>query len=117
MKFVEEILSLNRAIRYCGIINKEGKVLAGSLRKGVESLEPSSMNPKLITQLAILIGADKGWDAYLGETDYFLIHKSKIDLLLFPIKGSNGVLVTTEVPLPTAKLSAIRKAIVQYESA
>jgi hypothetical protein len=27
------------------------------------------------------------------------------------------VLVTTEVPLPTAKLSAIRKAIVQYESA
>jgi hypothetical protein len=89
-KLVKEVLSLNRAIRYCGIIDKDGKVIAGGMREGVDSLEPSSLDPKLITQLAILLGADKGWDAYLGKTDYILIHKSKVNLALFPIAGFRG---------------------------
>jgi hypothetical protein len=116
-KLVEEVLSLDRAIRYCGVIDKEGKIIAGGMRKGVNSLEPSSLEPKLITQLAILLGADKGWDAYLGKTDYFLIHKSKVNLALFPIAGFGGVLVSTEPSFSINKMDGILQTIVQYGKA
>ena len=116
-KLVEEVFSLNRAIRYCGIIDKEGKAIAGGMREGVDSLEPSSLDPKLITQLAILLGADKAWDAYLGKTDYILIHKGKVNLVLFPIAGFRGVLVSTEPSFSADKMDGIRKIIAQYQKA
>ncbi len=116
-KLVEEVLSLDRAIRYCGIIDKDGKIIAGGMRKGVDSLEPSSLEPKLITQLAILLGADKGWDAYLGRTNYILIHKNKVNLALFPITGFGGVLVSTEPSFSIGKMDEILQTITQYEKA
>jgi len=117
MKLVEDVLSLNRAIRYCGVIDKEGNILAGKMKDGIESLEPASLNHKLITQLAILLGTDKSWDQYLGQTDYFLIHKRKVNLLLFPIKEVKGVLVSTEPSFSTDKLGDLRKAIELYDKA
>lgn len=113
-ELVEKVLGLNKSIRYCGVI-KNGKVIAGGMKKGVDSLEPESQDPKLMTQLSILIGADKGWDSYLGRTDYFLIRKAKVNLILFPLKDLKGVLVSTEPSFSTSKMDGIRKLIDQHE--
>ena len=110
------MLALNKAIRFCGIV-KEGKMVVGGMRKGIKSLEPQSLDEKLMTQLSILIGADKGWDDYLGKTDYFLIRKSKINLVLFPIRNLRGVLVSTERSFSSGKMDSIRKVIDEYEKA
>lgn len=117
MNLINEILALHRDVRFCGIINKEGEAVAMSMKQGVESLEPISKAPKLIVQFAILLGTDKSWDAYLGKTDFFLIHKSKVNLLLYPIKGSKGLLVSTDPSLPIDKLDGVRKAMTRYEKA
>ncbi len=86
------------------------------MKQGVQSLEPDSQFPKLILQLTILAGADKDWDVYLGPTDYFLIHKSKVNLLLYPINGLRAVLVSTDPSLSTDKLDGVRNAIERYEN-
>lgn len=106
---------MSTAIRYCSIIDKNGKVLAGGMRKGIESLEPRSKEHTLITQLAILMDADKDWDAYLGQTDYFLIRKNKINLLLYPVKGWRGVLVSTEPSFSMEEMVALRRTIDAHE--
>lgn len=106
----KEVLALHKSIRFCGIV-KDGKVVAGGMREGVKSLEPKSLDKKLMTQLSILIGTDKGWDTYLGKTDYFLIRKEKINLALFPIENLKGVLVTTETSFSISKLDGIRRTI------
>jgi hypothetical protein len=117
-KLVDDVLASSSAIRYCSIIDKQGNVIAGGrMRKGVESLEPSSLDPKLITQLAILLGTDKSWDAYLGQTDYFLIHKHKVNLLLFPISEVRGVVVSTEPSYHSDKLDKIQGLIKLYDNA
>jgi hypothetical protein len=116
-KLVDEILSLSSGIRYCSIINEEGEVIEGGMRKGMEALEPAEQEHKLVVQLAILMGADKDWDAYLGQTKYFLIHKSKINLILFPIDGMRGVLVSTVPTLSSKKIAEIGKTIDSYASA
>ena len=118
MKLVDEVLSLSKTIRYCSIINKEGELVEGGMRKGTKSLEPVEQKRKLMIQFAILMDADKDWDVYLGHTMYFLIRKSKIDLLLFPMKkGTNGVLVSTESSLSPKKIAEIRKTVDDYASA
>jgi hypothetical protein len=94
-----------------------GEDYRGRYEEGVDSLEPSSLEPKLITQLAILLGADKGWDACLDKTDYFLIHKSRVNLALFPIAGLGGVLVSTEPSFSINKMDGILQTIVQYGKA
>lgn len=117
MKLINEVLALHPDVRFCGVINKEGEAVALSMKQGVESLEPVSKVPKLIVQFAILLGTDKDWDDYLGQTDFFLIHKSKVNLLLYPIKGFKGVLVSTHPSLSVEKLDGVRKAIARYERA
>jgi hypothetical protein len=114
-KLIDEVLSVSDAIRYCSIIDESGNVIVGGMKKGVKALEPESHEHKLITQLAILMGADKDWDVYLGETDYFLIRKSKVNLMLFPMKGLRGVLVSAGKMLSASKLEDIRKAITDSE--
>jgi hypothetical protein len=113
-KLAQAVLGLHESIRFCGII-KNGKVVAGGMRKGVESLEPESLDSKLMTQLSILIGADKGWDSYLGKTDYFLIRKGKVNLILYPIKDLRGVLVSTGRAFSTAKMDRIRETVDEYD--
>lgn len=116
-ELVDEILSLGGTVRYCSIIDGEGNVLVGGMKKGVQPLEPESQERKLIIQLAILMGADKDWDAYLGETDYFLIRKNKVNIMLFPMKGLRGLLVSSDKPLSESKLDGIRAAIAKRERA
>ncbi len=116
-KLIDEVLSVSNAIRYCSIIDEKGNVILGGMKKGVKALEPESQEHKLITQLAILMGADKDWDVYLGETDYFLIRKSKVNLMLFPMKGLRGVLVSADKMLSASKLEDIRKAVTDHEKA
>jgi hypothetical protein len=110
-KLIDRILSLSATIRYCSIIDENGGVILGGMKKGVDALEPESQEHKLITQLAILMGADKDWDVYLGKTDYFLIRKSKVNILLFPTNGPRGVLVSAEKLLSASSLEGIRRAI------
>ena len=108
---VEKVFSLSGAIRYCSVIDGNGKVVAGGMKKGVEPLEPTSEEDKLITQFAILMGTDKDWDAYLGQTEYSLIRKSKVNLLLFPMEEFREVLVSTKGSLSTSEMEIIRKTI------
>ncbi len=57
------------------------------------------------------MGTDKDWDAYRGQTEYFLIRESKVNLLLFPMEGFRGVLVSTRESLSTPEMESIRKTI------
>jgi len=113
---VEEILSLHASVRYCGVIDEEGEVIAGAMKKGVKSLEPESEDPKMIKQLAILMGADKAWDVYHGETEYIFFHKGKVNVVLFPVRGPRGVLVSTKPSFSAEKMDGIRAAIHKYQS-
>jgi len=114
-KLVEEVLSLHRSIRYCGVIDDEGEIITGRMKKGLKSLEPESQGPKLIKQLGILMGADKAWDAYLGKTEYIHFRKGRVNLLLFSIHGLKGVLVSTEPSLSAETIDRIRAAIDEYQ--
>jgi hypothetical protein len=115
-KLIEKVLSLSRTIRYCSIINDEGEVLDGGMRQGTKAMEPAEQEHKLMVQFAILMDADRDWDVYLGRTTYFLIHKSKLDLLLFPMKGAKGVLISTTSSLSPKKIAEIRKTVDGYAS-
>lgn len=108
---IARVFSLGSEIRYCSVIDKEGRVVLGGMKKGVKSLEPPSEAKRLITQFAILMGTDKDWERYLGRTDYFLIRKSKVDLFLFPVAGLKGVLVSTKPSFPKSKTELLRKTI------
>ena len=113
-KLVSEILALHPSIRYCGVIGTDGQIIDGSMKKGVESLEPESESSKLTMQLALLTGADSGWDTYLGETDFVLFRKGKVNLFLFPVHGSKGVLVSTTPSFSMDKVDEMRSAIDAY---
>jgi hypothetical protein len=116
-KLVDKVLSLSTVIRYCSIIDEDGKVIEGGMRKGTKAMEPAKEQHKLMVQFAILMDADRDWDVYLGQTVYFLIHKAKLDLLLFPMKGTRGVLISATSSLSPEKIAEIRKTVDSYTSA
>ncbi len=66
---IEKIFRFDKKIRYCGIIDEKGDLIAGSMRKGLQSLEPESEDKKLFAQIALVVGMEWGVGQILRENE------------------------------------------------
>ena len=49
----QSVMCLDPKIRFVGVINERGKLLAGGLRKGLDSLEDPKDDEMLFTEVAL----------------------------------------------------------------
>ena len=83
----EDIFSLSSNIRFVGVINRMGKLVAGGMRKGLESLEDKEHSSRLFLEFALRSEMRKDFDSQFGKTIYSFSERERIKLASFPLNN------------------------------
>jgi hypothetical protein len=93
-KLCESIFALSSGLRFVGVIDRMGRLVAGGMRKGVRPLELDS--EKLYLEFALRSEMRKDFDAEFGKTIFSFTEREKIKLVSFPLDGSYILRVSME---------------------
>ena len=114
-KLCFQIFKFDRRVRYAGVLDDTGRVIAGGMRKGISSLEPASEDLRLMANLTIQIGTDKTWDQYFGKIQYTYVKREKLGMLIFGI-GTNLMLITTQPDFDQEQIAQLRDVVITIYS-
>jgi len=73
----DKIKSLDSKIRFVGIINERGRLVAGGMKEGVEPLENEKDDEMLFMELALRIKMRKEFDKQLGQVKFALASRER----------------------------------------
>lgn len=92
-KLCDAIFALDKSIRFAGVIDKMGNLVAGGMKKGIQPLEPKEERRKLYLEFALRNAMRQEFDSKFGRVIYTLSEREKIKLTSFPM-GDSLVLVS-----------------------
>ncbi len=82
-------------IRFAGLINPMGHLVAGGMKKGLKPLEDDADMRKLYMELILRVSTRQEFDQSLGVVDYSASRREKAVVMSFPI-GNNVLLISTD---------------------
>jgi len=82
-------------IRFCGLIDCFGELVAGDFKEGVVPLETDSRRKQMYQELAHRVANRQGFDASLGRVKYSASRRENVVMMSFPI-GRYVILIITE---------------------
>jgi hypothetical protein len=83
------VLSLDRRIRFAGVVTPKGEVVEGGLREEAKPLLDQDKEQELYLESLSAIGSLKEYSDSLGDLLYNITEYRKVILMTFPIKDSN----------------------------
>jgi len=83
-------------IRFAGLINPMGHLVAGGMKKGLKPLEEDADMRKLYMELILRVSTRQEFDKSLGEVKYSASKRKKAVVMSFPI--DNKVLLVSANP-------------------
>lgn len=105
LKLLEE-----NAIRFAGIIDEKGQLVAGGFKKGIDPLEGDENKLHQFMEFASSISLRKEFDKTLGPINYLAARRDKLVLISFPFPVSKFVLLISAEP--TVEIEKIAKKVV-----
>ena len=91
-------------IRFAGIINYRGKLIAGGMVTGKKALEDEKKDEMLFMELALRVKMRSEFDSELGKVKFSLSLREKLIVMSFPIKN-DVLLVSMERKTQFEKIS------------
>jgi len=85
-------------VRFCGLIDNYGELVAGDFRKGVIPLETDKQRRQMFQELAHRVANRQGFDSNLGRVKYSASRREKVVMMSFPI-GRYIILIITELSI------------------
>jgi len=82
-------------IRFAGIINRMGKLLAGGFKKGIKPIEDDAERQKLYMELALRVSTREEFDYFLGPVKYSASRREKAVMISVPF-NKKVLLVSAE---------------------
>ncbi len=76
-KICEEVKELDSKIRFAGVINERGRLIAGGMKKGVEPLESEKDDEMLFMELALRVKMRKEFDRQLGPVNFAMASRER----------------------------------------
>ena len=99
--FIEEMknkisnILLEPEIRFCGLIDSSGQLIAGDMKSGIIPFETDARRKQMFQELAHRVANRTGFDANLGRVKYSSSRREKAVMMSFPL-GKYIVLVIAE---------------------
>jgi hypothetical protein len=91
-------------IRFAGIINKLGKLVAGGFKEGITPLESEEDRRKMYLELVIRVSMRSEFDHDLGKVKYTASRREKAVVMSFPL-DNNVLLVSAEPDISIDKVA------------
>lgn len=99
----KKIMALDSKMRFVGIINDKGRLIAGGMREGKTSLEDKKDDEMLFMELVLRTKMRHEFDKQLGLVKFAMSYREKAVVMSFPL-GENVILVSAEKELDFAKI-------------
>jgi hypothetical protein len=97
-------------IKFAGVINKMGTLVAGGFKKGITPPEDQAERQKMYMELVLRVSMRREFDYSLGPVKYSASRREKAVMMSFPI-GSNVLLVSAN---PDVDLDKTAKKIMKH---
>jgi hypothetical protein len=94
-KLCERVFALNEDIRYAGVIDSAGTLVAGGMREGTDSIVTETDEELFLTQTALRKSMRERFDASMGGARFAYVEREKVSILTFYM-GDQALLVTLE---------------------
>ncbi|MDI1495291.1 MAG: hypothetical protein K8823_599 [Cenarchaeum symbiont of Oopsacas minuta] len=85
-------------IRFAGVINKDGDVIAGGFKSGVKPFEDDKLRLRKFFRFATLESIGKEYDENLGSMNYLAARRDKLIFISFPFPISDIILLISAEP-------------------
>ena len=95
-KLCDAIFELNANIRFAGVVNNMGTLVAGGMRQNVNSMEDKGDSSKLYLESTIRSEMRKDLDKEFGKTIYSFSERENIKVASFPLRNDNLLRVSIE---------------------
>lgn len=86
---------LEPEIRFCGLIDSTGELIAGDMKSGIIPFENDAKRRQMYQELAHRVANRQGFDSNLGRVKYSASRRENVVMMSFPI-GRYIVLVIAE---------------------
>jgi len=93
-----DLLLHEKEVRFAGLINNMGNLVAGGFKDGIKPLEDEAEQRKMFMELALRVSMRMEFDYSLGPVKYSASRREKAVMLSFPI-NNNVLLVSTETSI------------------
>lgn len=91
-KLCKKVFTLDEDIRYAAVINDTGAVVAGGMRKGIDSITDESNDELYLAQTALRKSMRERFNATMGRARFAYAEREKISILTFFLDGHTLVL-------------------------
>jgi hypothetical protein len=91
----DKIFALHDDIRYAGVVDDSGLLIAGGMRKGIDSIVDPNNEELYLAQTALRKSMRQRFDVTMGKSRFAYVEREKISILTFYI-DKNIILVTLE---------------------
>ena len=91
----------NDEIRFVGVINNMGKLIAGGFSKWVDLIETDEERRKLYIQMTLEIAMRKDFDDTLGTINYVMTNRNNVLMVTIPV--NDHVILISAKPTSTAE--------------
>ncbi len=99
-----DILLLEDEIRFAGLINSMGRLVAGGFKEGITPLEDEAERQKMYMELALRVSMRMEFDYSLGPVKYSSSLREKAVMMSFPI-NNNVLMISAETTVDIEELA------------
>jgi hypothetical protein len=94
-KLCKTIFGLHEDIRYAGVIDDTGLLIAGGMRKGIDSIVDQTNEELYLAQTVLRKSMRQRFDNTMGKARFAYVEREKISILTFYM-DKNILLITLE---------------------
>lgn len=106
------VRALDSGIRFVGLINDKGHLVAGGMAQGKQSLEDAKKDEMLFLELALRVRMRQEFDTELGPVKFAMSYREKVIVMSFPI-GKEILMVSAEKSLDFGKFPFLVLRIIE----
>ena len=103
------VLSLDPKIRFAGVINERGRLVAGGMKENVAPLENEKDDEMIFMELALRVKMRKEFDKQLGHVNFAMASRERALAISFLVNDD----ILYVVSEPDADYGALPKKIVE----
>ena len=86
-KLCESAKKADSKIRFAGVINSRGRLIAGGMITSKKALEDEKKDEMLFMELALRVKMRSEFDSELGKVKFSMSHREKLIVMSFPMKN------------------------------
>ena len=94
-RLCERIFALHDDIRYAGVVDDTGLLIAGGMRNGIDSIVDQNNEELYLAQTALRKSMRQRFDGTMGKSRFAYVEREKISILTVYM-NKNTVIVTME---------------------